>query len=59
MRRTFGFKKDSDHIALSQLLNGIATRDGRILDRGVGLSNPLGGIIAPRGWGRDHTKPLA
>jgi Bacteriophage replication protein O len=40
MRRTFGFKKDSDNIALSQMLTGITTRDGRQLDRGVGLSKP-------------------
>lgn len=37
-RRTFGFKKASDNIALSQMLNGIRTRDGRQLDAGVGLS---------------------
>src|SRR5690606_19037402 len=37
-RRTFGFKKESDTIALSQMVNGITTRDGRILDRGTGLS---------------------
>jgi len=38
VRRTFGFKRDSDHISLSQMLNGIRARDGRVLDRGVGLS---------------------
>lgn len=38
IRRTFGFKKQSDNIALSQMLRGITTRDGRQLDRGVGLS---------------------
>lgn len=38
VRRTFGFKRDSDNISLSQMLNGIQTRDGRTLDRGVGLS---------------------
>lgn len=37
-RRTFGFKKDSDNISLSQMLNGIATRDGRVMDHGVGLT---------------------
>lgn len=37
VRRTFGFKKDSDHISLSQLVSGIKTKDGRILDRGTGL----------------------
>jgi DNA-binding transcriptional ArsR family regulator len=40
IRRTFGFKRDADSISLSQMLNGIATRDGRILDRGTGLSKP-------------------
>src|SRR3954464_3587737 len=38
IRRTFGFKRDSDNISLSQMLNGIRTQDGRALDRGVGLS---------------------
>src|SRR3954470_3141450 len=38
VRRTFGFKRDSDNISLSQMLQGIQTRDGRVLDRGVGLS---------------------
>jgi len=38
MRRTFGFKKDSDNISLSQICRGITTRDGRVLDRGTGLS---------------------
>lgn len=38
IRRTFGFKRDSDTISLNQMLSGIKTRDGRILDRGVGLS---------------------
>ena len=37
-RRTFGFKKSSDEISLSQLLTGITTRDGKVLDRGTGLS---------------------
>jgi phage replication O-like protein O len=38
IRRTFGFKKDSDDISLSQLVDGITTLDGRQLDRGTGLS---------------------
>ena len=37
-RRTFGFKKRSDSISLAQLIDGIRTRDGRVLDRGTGLS---------------------
>jgi len=40
IRRTFGFKKDSDNISLSQMLHGIARKDGSQLDGGVGLSKP-------------------
>lgn len=40
MRRTFGFKRDADAISLSQLLHGIVTKEGRVLDRGTGLSKP-------------------
>ncbi len=38
MRRTYGFKRDSDNISISQLLRGITTREGSRLDRGTGLS---------------------
>ena len=38
IRRTFGFKRDSDSISLSQITSGIETRDGEVLDRGTGLS---------------------
>lgn len=38
MRRTFGFKRESDNISISQMLNGLCSRSGRQLDRGVGLS---------------------
>lgn len=38
IRRTFGFKKDSDTISVAQMESGITTRDGRRLDRGTGLS---------------------
>src|SRR5215212_5983551 len=38
IRRTFGFKKDSDSISLNQITNGIETREGEVLDRGTGLS---------------------
>jgi len=49
IRRTFGFKKDSDNISLRQMVNGITTRDGRVLDRGTGLkksavANALNGL---------------
>src|SRR5207247_7103554 len=33
-------KRESDTISLAQMLTGIQTRDGRILDRGTGLSKP-------------------
>lgn len=38
IRRTFGFKRDSDSISLSQMLGGLKSHDGRQLDRGVGLT---------------------
>ncbi len=38
IRRTFGFKRERDNISLRQLVNGITTRDGRVLDGGAGLS---------------------
>jgi phage replication O-like protein O len=37
-RRTFGFRKDSDSISLTQIAHGITTKAGRILDQGTGLS---------------------
>jgi hypothetical protein len=37
-RRTLGFKKDTDPIALSQLTHGIVRRDGTRLDSGSGVS---------------------
>lgn len=40
IRRTYGFKRDADAISLSQMLEGITTHDGRVLDRGAGLSKP-------------------
>jgi hypothetical protein len=38
IRRTFGFKKESDNISLNQLLHGIKTKEDVVLDRGTGLS---------------------
>ena len=37
-RRTFGFKKESDTISLRQMVEGIVTRDGRVLDHGAGIA---------------------
>lgn len=39
VRRTFGFKKDVDAISFDQFMNGIKTRDGRVLDEGCGIKN--------------------
>lgn len=39
IRRTFGFKKDMDNISLAQMLHGITTRDGKVLDRGAGIKD--------------------
>ena len=38
VRRTFGFKKDQDDISLSQMIGGIVTKEGKVLDHGTGLS---------------------
>ena len=37
VRRTYGFKRNSDHISFNQFIRGIKTKDGRILDRGCGV----------------------
>lgn len=37
VRRTFGFKKNSDNISLSQMVNGIKKQTGEVLDQGTGL----------------------
>jgi phage replication O-like protein O len=36
-RRTFGFRKDSDSISLTQIAHGITTKTGKVLDHGTGL----------------------
>jgi len=38
VRRTYGFKRDEDAIGLDQFLHGITTRDGVVLDEGIGIS---------------------
>jgi hypothetical protein len=40
IRRTFGFKRQSDTISINQLLHGITKKNGEILDRGTGLTKP-------------------
>ncbi len=40
VRRTFGFgKRGGDSISFAQFLEGITTRDGRVLDKGCGVRN--------------------
>ncbi len=53
MRRTMGFKKDSDAISLSQICGGITKRDGQTLDRGTGLSrsSAFAAIRSLEAWG--------
>lgn len=53
MRRTMGFKKDSDTISLGQICAGITTREGRRLDRGTGLSRStaVAAIRSLEEWG--------
>ena len=36
-RRTYGFKKQFDAISLSQMVRGITTKEGKVLDSGTGL----------------------
>jgi hypothetical protein len=38
IRRTFGFKKQSDDISLKQLVEGIVTHEGKVLDHGTGMA---------------------
>jgi Bacteriophage replication protein O len=40
IRRTFGFKRQSDTISINQLLFGITKKSGEALDKGTGLSKP-------------------
>jgi hypothetical protein len=38
VRRIFGFNKRRDRISISQFCNGVTTKEGKVLDRGTGLS---------------------
>lgn len=48
LRRTFGFKKRADAISLQQLVKGIRTRSGVVLDEGTGMSK-RGVLLGLRG----------
>src|SRR5437763_924314 len=38
IRRTYGWKKDTDNISLGQMVNGIRKADGEVLDYGTGMA---------------------
>lgn len=37
LRHTWGFKKIADAISINQFLNGITSREGKVIDRGTGI----------------------
>lgn len=43
-RRTFGFRKREDEISIAQMCEGLTTAEGRVKDRGTGLSRA--GVLA-------------
>lgn len=45
IRRTYGFKKQSDNISLNQMVNGITTKEGRCLTVELDLAKPR--LLAP------------
>jgi hypothetical protein len=53
-RRTFGFGKLEDGISLSQMLEGVISRDGRRLDWGCGLKSRTSVIEAVQGLVDKH-----
>ena len=65
VRRTFGFRKDTDTISLDQICSGVKRFDGRPMDLGTGLSKKTaiaalkgleekGVIVAQRRVSRDR-----
>src|SRR3954470_8102588 len=65
IRRTYGFKRNTDDIAISQMVHGIRKKDGTILDRGTGMSKgsvtrglkgllKKGVIVARRNTSKEH-----
>ncbi|MBN1618630.1 replication protein [Candidatus Dojkabacteria bacterium] len=39
IRKTFGYnKREGDRISLSQIINGVKTKEGKVIDKGTGLS---------------------
>lgn len=65
IRRTFGFKRSTDDISISQMVGGIRKKDGTVLDWGTGISKASvtrglkgllekGIIIARRNTSKEH-----
>jgi hypothetical protein len=65
IRRTYGFKRSTDDIAISQMVDGIRKKDGTVLDRGTGMSKGSvtrglrgllgkGVILARRNTSKEH-----
>src|SRR4051812_14429314 len=53
IRRTYGFKKNSDDISISQMVAGIKRKDGTVLDGGTGMAKSsvtraLSGLLAKK-----------
>ncbi len=49
VRRTLGFGKGADAISLTQFINRIVTRDGRVLDHGCGIKSRPNVVRALKG----------
>ncbi len=49
VRRTLGFRKGADAISLTQFLEGIVARDGRVLDHGCGVKSRPNIVRAVKG----------
>jgi len=49
VRRTLGFRKGADAISLTQFLEGIVARDGRVLDHGCGVKSRPNVVRALKG----------
>jgi len=49
VRRTLGFGKGADAISLTQFLEGIVTREGRVLDKGCGIKSRPNVVRAVKG----------
>jgi phage replication O-like protein O len=61
IRRTYGFKKNSDDISIGQMVDGITRKDGTVLDGGTGLARSsvkraISGLLEKRIIVRKHNQ---